>query len=642
MRKTLLFGLFTLFSLFSYAQNSATIDSLIRVLPATRDTSRIKTLLTICWELRFQNADSARQYGTQALELARDAEYDNLIVEALHYLGITHQAQGNYSEALALESEALELRYKLGNDLKTATTLNNIGIIHDEKGDYKTALEFYFKALPIFQRLNDPGKIALVLTNIGIVQKGLGNYAKAITFYRESLPIYEKLNDKFGLAASHTNLGSVYLYVPRYDSALYYSELAYQEFKDQKLTQFEPIALANAGIALSHLGRTTEALDYLNRSLEQYRVYDNKKEMAFNLIFMSQMALEQKEVSKALAYAREGVDLARKIEALEQIKEGSLALSKALAADGNYQAAYTEYQHYVAAKDTLFQKDKVKEMLNLQATYERDKKVVLLQKQNELKDSQLQLSIAISTGLGLVIVLGAVLLWMWRTRLKLKQRVELESTRAALRQSQLGAVIASQEAERKRFAADLHDGLGQYISAMRLGLASQQESRKHLESILQQMNQEIREIAFNLMPQVLLKLSLTDALKEFAGRISKSGLINVEVMSFEVQPLQQEHAVAIYRICQEWVNNILKYNSATSILIQLVQDETELTVTIEDNGVGFDRKILEQSTGNGWRNIQSRLDLIDGTFELDTELGRDGTTVILNIPVRGFAQNSAA
>jgi signal transduction histidine kinase len=93
-----------------------------------------------------------------------------------------------------------------------------------------------------------------------------------------------------------------------------------------------------------------------------------------------------------------------------------------------------------------------------------------------------------------------------------------------------------------------------------------------------------------------------------------------------------EHRIALYRICQEWVNNVIKYSGANHVSIQLVKHPEELVLTIEDNGVGFDSKSLLDSVGNGWKNINSRLHMIKGTIEIDTQKGRQGSTLIISVP----------
>jgi signal transduction histidine kinase len=84
---------------------------------------------------------------------------------------------------------------------------------------------------------------------------------------------------------------------------------------------------------------------------------------------------------------------------------------------------------------------------------------------------------------------------------------------------------------------------------------------------------------------------------------------------------------------QEWVNNILKYSDATQVTIQITKDQREITLTIEDNGMGFELSKLTEGKGNGWKNIRSRANLIKGDLEIDSTPGKRGNMLILNIPV---------
>ena len=185
MRAFLVFA-FLLSGWSSFAQTK-TIDSLQTFLPSAKGEDRIKVLINLCWEYRFVDADSARDYGLEGLELARKSKIENLEADALHNIGITLEAQGNYREALTYELPALEIRRKIGNDAKTADSYNNLGIIYDEMGDPKRSLEYYFEARKIYEKLGDKSKIAMVISNIGIVLKEQREYRKVIGYYYESL-----------------------------------------------------------------------------------------------------------------------------------------------------------------------------------------------------------------------------------------------------------------------------------------------------------------------------------------------------------------------------------------------------------------------------------------------------------------------
>lgn len=628
---------FALFQL-SWAQKN-NIDSLRKVFPATKGTDRIKILLELCWEYRFKNADSARQYGMKALEMSREAENEDLEVEALSHIGVTYEAQGEYNEALSYAERALVLRRKIGNDLRTANTLNNIGIIHDERGEAKEALDNYFEARRIYEKAGDKDKIAMISSNIGIVLKGQKDFKQAAAYYRDALGIYQELGNKFGVAACYANLGSVYFYVPIYDSSLYYSLQATKAFEDLNVLQFLPTTIGNAGRAYDKLGLKKEAKESLLKAIALHEKYDNKKDLAFALIYLGSVYRGEKNFPEAKKVINRGLEIATKINSRPEIMDARKELADVYQAEGNFAKALEQFREYDIVKDSLFQEEKTKQIAELQTRYETEKKeseIRFLRQESDLKDSQLERNQAVVGGLILLVSALVVFGFMFRNRMKLKQKAELEETKAGLRAAQLTAVITSQEAERKRFAADLHDGLGQLISAVRLNLSKEQVEKRSLDQaveVLNEMNSEIRNIAFNLMPQVLIKNGLTEALNELATRVNLSDKVRIKIGAYDVEPIHEtDKKVALYRVCQEWINNVLKYSGATEINVQLVQHQQELVITIEDNGQGFDTNVLMLSQGNGWKNIQSRLAMIQGQIDIDSVVGRQGTTLIVTIP----------
>lgn len=208
------------------------------------------------------------------------------------------------------------------------------------------------------------------------------------------------------------------------------------------------------------------------------------------------------------------------------------------------------------------------------------------------------------------------------------------------------ALVKGQEDERNRFARDLHDGFGGMISALNLnlkGLNSLQstDTEKRVDvfntssDILNNMHAELKNICFDLMPQTLVKHGLEAGIHELANRInsSKEKLVEVNVFGL-VERLTEIQEISIYRIVQEWINNILKHSDANGISVQVTKDEEEITLMIEDDGMGFEKSLLINSNGNGWKNLNSRANLISGEIELDTIDGMRGNTLILNASLR--------
>ncbi len=261
-----------------------------------------------------------------------------------------------------------------------------------------------------------------------------------------------------------------------------------------------------------------------------------------------------------------------------------------------------------------------------------------------LNDFYYVLAGSIFETIAFTVLMAQVTLGVYKDRERLNLQVQQNQERM------MEAIVQGQEEERHRFAKDLHDGFGQLISSLMLNLRgldgvnvknvkSRHDIFQAATSILNEMYVELKNVCFNLMPQTLIKAGVGAALQEFADRINQSGAVEVRVSLYDInERLTDVQEISLYRITQEWVNNVIKYNTATAINIQITKDENELTLLIEDNGEGFERVQLTLGKGNGWKNIISRAGLIKGDVELDTTPGLQGNTFILNAPVYQVTQ----
>lgn len=244
------------------------------------------------------------------------------------------------------------------------------------------------------------------------------------------------------------------------------------------------------------------------------------------------------------------------------------------------------------------------------------------------------------------IILILLLLYAYKQRAKsMKQRDELhalamEKEKQNSKISTLTALLEGQEQERGRLARDLHDGLGGLLSGTKhqLSYLDPHQSENIEEGISKSIKQidgaveELRRVAHNLMPDLLVKYGLEVAIQEFASRISNNALdIHTEFINYR-NSLSEEKQLIIYRIIQELVNNAIKHADASEIIIQISQEDNVLNLTVEDNGKGFDYKGLNVKKTAGFHNIESRVQFLKGTMNIMSELNI-GTSIELQIPI---------
>ncbi|MBN2663046.1 MAG: HAMP domain-containing protein [Bacteroidales bacterium] len=202
-------------------------------------------------------------------------------------------------------------------------------------------------------------------------------------------------------------------------------------------------------------------------------------------------------------------------------------------------------------------------------------------------------------------------------------------------------VIDGQEAERQRLSRELHDGLAQYILAIKLklehALSVGGEKQKMLieqtKDLFTETIKEIRNISNNLMPSVLSKYGIIKAVENLSASVNSDSKLNFTFESdFLNNFLNQKMQIYIYRIIQEALNNTLKHAQANNFYVSFVEKENELFILIKDDGKGFDVSQKSVKSGNGLVNIRERVNLLSGKILIETALN-EGFCLKISIPV---------
>lgn len=225
-------------------------------------------------------------------------------------------------------------------------------------------------------------------------------------------------------------------------------------------------------------------------------------------------------------------------------------------------------------------------------------------------------------------------------------RLEEAERREALRGELLRRVVAAQEAERQRIARELHDATGQALTALGLGLRGvatsyvrqdkdQIEKRlRQLEDMTTRSLDELRHLISDLRPSHLDDLGLAAALRWYAKDLQTRVPLEIHVeVSGEDRPLTSSVKIALYRVAQEALTNVIKYANAREVWVRLNYREQEVMLQVEDNGAGFDIEAQAKSARSQWGllGMQERAALLGGRFDLYSVVGQ-GTRIQVVIP----------
>ena len=560
------------------------------------------------------------------LELTYGVYYarTGMLDSSIYYLkrAREHASSGNFYHALVRVNAALGTSY-----------------VFDGKPEL--GLDFMFEGLRLVENEFPDKEIEMKFhTNIAWAYLELKQHDNCIRQGLHNLRIMEGTSYEWVALYTYNNIAVCYGASGKLDSARYYIEKGI----NASLRNNDNQSLANAYFILGKIyadaGRYDLAVEQYLKARPYREKVGNPMFVVSDLYSIADLYARMKNYRKGIEAAKEALALAEKYNLQMKFDWTFLSLAENYEGLGDYQNASKYYRLWAISKDTIYKNASASAIAEMQTRYETEKKEQLL----KLQDAQLAEQTArlgrtniIIAALTITIISIVVIFLLLRSRQRRKREL-------SLREAQIYATIESQETERRRFAQDLHDGMGQLISALRLALHrihtdTPLEERVHVvskaETLLTDMHTEIRSIAFNLMPQTLVQSGLVPALKEMAHRLNDSGKIALRIKSFDVpERLEGLFEISLYRIIQEWVNNVLKYAEAFVVEIQMVGYEDEITLTIEDDGKGFDVMLLESGAGNGWKNIRSRTNLIKATLEIDSVPGRKGSTLIVRTPIK--------
>ena len=654
-------------------------DSLIAVSEnyIKADTVKCNLYLAIGNAYRQSNTDKTIEWLKKAIGLAEQLKFYRGLQFANNSLGIAEYTTGNLEKAIEAFKRCKEACIVNGDSIGLAWAYNNIGNIYIDKTDYKTTLAYYDSALHIRKLLNDSVSIAQSYTNYGFVYKDLGDFTNALLYLFKSAQYLEKANQPESLAFSYNFIGSVYVLRKNYTySNIFYNKALalYRQVGDRTN---EAIAIGVMGSNYYKLGQVEKGkrmilqayqihhelndvrqLGHVTADLSEIYINEEKydsaemlarkaityfKEASINrqqgatYVRLSTAQEKNGKIKEALASINQAYELTRASGEINSLAKITEIMSRLYSKTGNYAAAYKFEVMSSALKDSLKNEATEKAIAQMQVKYETEKKDIEIEKQAlQIRKKRTQLLFAAFSIVAIIII--AVLLYL---RYRLKQKALLNAILLEEQNERNKAIIEAEEKERVRIARELHDGIGQQLSAAKMNLsafeqkvsATEKDSFNVVVQLVDDAVKEVRSVSHNMMPNALIKQGLISAVRDFINKMQPaSGLkISLEIYGME-ERLESTRETVLYRILQECVNNIIRHAHASAVSIHIVKHDKELSVLIEDNGKGFDHKKVNQFEGIGLKNIISRVQFLNGTVDFDSTIGK-GTTVNISIPV---------
>ncbi|MBL4655391.1 MAG: tetratricopeptide repeat protein, partial [Bacteroidia bacterium] len=396
------------------------IDSLkVELERVLNDTTRVKVLNDLAWEF-YQSPDSAILLSKQALKLAEDlpplGERNGFFIGNTHNdLGIYYRLTGDYSLSLSHHFKSLKIRETQKDQQGITISLSNIGLVYWNQGDYPKALGYYFNVLKTVKELENKGGIARVLGNIGLVYNGQGDYPKALEYYFKALKMDEEMGNKNSIARHLGNIGIVYRKQGDYLKALEYSFKMKEIAEDIGAANLIAGTLGNIGIVYHEQGDFPKALEYYFKALDRNEKLGIKSEIAANLGNIGSLYTQTGRFQEAEVYMDSALTLCKSIGALKSTMIFEESMSQLYDTTGRYKEALIHHKKYVAAKDSLFNEEKSKNIGRLEQKHEFEMAEMEHKKQEEIlariekekteRRNNLQYS---AIGIGILLLFGSL------------------------------------------------------------------------------------------------------------------------------------------------------------------------------------------------------------------------------------------
>jgi signal transduction histidine kinase/Tfp pilus assembly protein PilF len=565
--------------------------------------------LQLYWDilLCYWNTDLDKNisYAKEAISLASKDD-DNAVWSAKfnRALGISYYFKGEYDASVLALEQAIEYAVKSGNKREENAAYVQMGNAYMVAGENELALKYYTDALPKLEALEQYEDYANTLSNIAIIHNRFQNNKRAMEYNQLALATAQKHGLTRTQMFLYSSIGDLYHSEGKPDSALMSIHKAYEISLDLKdKPQIITCTQMLAGM-YSDQGEYDKAMQYAEICLTTANEFGSKQKIVVAWIIMAKVNFDLKRYSESEKYAYQAWEADS--TDFEQAENAAMYVCCSNIFLGNGEKAMLFLRKYKSIRDKFSDKSLHDSLADMEVRYETEKKEIRIEALERERRLYVMLGIA---GLLLAVAVGVALMQIIRNAKREKQLIATRS------------VLDGEMGERSRLARDLHDRLSGNLSAVKIGLDANKESLRGVHDKLDGCIEEIRRVAHNLMP-VSLQFGLKTALEDFAAQFP-----SVRFHFFgEEQEIDRRKAFVAYCCAAELVNNSLRHAKAKTINLQLIEDGKHISLTVQDDGIGFDLKTV--SGGIGLKNIRDRVTSCNGSIDIVTSPGNGCETTI--------------
>jgi signal transduction histidine kinase len=584
--------------------------------------------------LTAQKQDSINRFIIDSLKhVIEHVNNQQKELELSGFLGIVYNISGKYDSARLYLNRALSLPG--GKEYSGGRLITNLANSYGFEGQYAEALKYYMEALQVSEHLvatnkdeaTALGNILRTIANLTEIHYLMGNRKQAFYYAERGIDLADKESVKLGSAMLYVMPQILYVtglvYLDRneldkaakamqetYELADVYCRRTIRESGGNPSGMYMYIAYGKEGLARVSLARKdyAEALKYMDEALEYAERHGDPTVTAKILSAFSDIYLAQDNYKESGRFAQKAMLLFPGYPDVNPDVAFNAAAASLFA--GYKEEAYRYFQLYADRMKANTDKQFRETMAGMEIIYETEKK--------ELRIAKLEQEKILVVAIGIVAILLAIIIWV-TFRQKIKNEQKEKQLVAA------NAVFEGEKRERERFARDLHDGVNSMLSAIRIELAT----TEHLQNIRDRIDnciEEIRRLASGVMPVSLQRYGVKSALEDYCRSFP-----DVHFHFFgENRRIDEKMELVMYYCAYELVHNSVKHSGATTINVQLVQENDRISLVVQDNGCGYDKESSGQ--GVGLKSLHDRITALNGKLEI-TSSPENGTETTVELKI---------
>jgi signal transduction histidine kinase len=570
--------------------------------------------MQLYWEIvsyyMRNDLDKTFSYAEKGMKLSEDSHDDLWSARFTRMLGYFYMQTGYYDLSLTILEKAIDYAVKAKNEREEVGARMYIGNMYLNSGKHELAMKYFIDILPVLENMQPIDHYANTLVNIGIIHQQLHHNEKALEYCKQAITMAEKHNLIQSKMGGYALMGDIYYEKGQLDSTIVNVLKAYEISLVQNNIQRMIICTQILATAYSDLKDYEAAKKYAKECLDIAQKFGDKQSLLMAWSVMAKINFDAKCYKECEEYAYKVWETDS--THLERAENSTLYLCLANIFLGNPTKADYFLEKYVSVRDSLSDQALHDSLSDMEVKYETEKKEMRIASLEKERQLYVWLGIA-----GALLVVALVIV-LWQTTRNARKEKLLIATRS---------VLDGEMRERTRLAQDLHDRLSGNLSAVKIELAGQAETLQNVRDKLDNCIREIRETAHNMMPSSL-QFGMKVALEDFAAQFA-----HVRFHFFgKEKRIDRRLEYVIYCCANELVNNAVKHSGATTINLQLVQHEKYVTLTVSDDGCGFDEK--DVTAGMGLTNIRNRVASCNGKIDLFTSPGK-GTETTIELKVYG-------